>query len=94
MPKDYQKTIRTAWKRLMSWPCHHHHQLKLNLQRRRHRTALSARLEIEENISQPIVMTLEPQIDLTMKNIEFELDSVAINQPDLLLKLLLILRFH
>ena len=43
------------------------------------------RLEIEvENISQPIVATLEPQIDLTMKNIEFELDSVAINQPDLL----------
>ena len=41
------------------------------------------RLEIEiENISQPLVATLDPQIDLTMKNVEFELESIPIDQPD------------
>ena len=43
------------------------------------------RLEIEiENISQPLVATLDPQIDLTMKNVEFELESIPIEQPDVL----------
>ena len=43
------------------------------------------RLEIEiENISQPLVATLDPQIDLTMKNVEFELESIPIDQPDVL----------
>ena len=43
------------------------------------------RLELEiENISQPLVATLDPQIDLTMKNVEFELESIPIDQPDVL----------
>ena len=43
------------------------------------------RLEIEiENISQPLVATLDPQIDLTMKNVEFELESIPVDQPDVL----------
>ena len=43
------------------------------------------RLELEiENISQPLVATLDPQIDLNMKNVEFELESIPIDQPDVL----------
>ena len=43
------------------------------------------RLEIEiEDISQPLVATLDPQIDLTMKNVEFELESIPVDQPDVL----------
>ena len=31
-----------------------------------------------------MVATLDPQIDLTMKNVEFELESIPVDQPDVL----------